>query len=436
MPPVCIYTDSPTRFACSTALIAALAVDVLNPPFSRPALLPPPISSKHLKSTILSSRLPSLASSLTARPPLFPSAVASHPSGEEFINRSLLDSVDAQADAEPISSSSDSEATGTSGNAFGSLPSSSSMSIGSPSVPYHISMQSQQTARPDSPSSNMTIPSNLKSHPLDPYSAATQSNNISHSMYNSMNNISVPPDYNPLNHAEHDALNLQAKLNGFGSPAFNSRASMSFNPFPPRARPNNVPFRDTSAAFNTAAYQQSGDMFGAQNPQTQAPGFGFDSMSLPSRAHDFGNVGGQASSSMGANGTAPNKLSFSLDGYRPGMDSLLQSQQLNQQASLSNTLPLHQQASQQQFHGVYTNGLSHLSHGAPGTLPSHTQFGPTLPTTTAGSGAANGQGGPLAGGPGMNHVNGSNQSHQQEEISTIFVVGFPEDMQVGTAVRD
>ena len=210
---------------------------------------------------------------------------------------------------------------------------------------------------------------------------------------------------------------------------------MSFNPFPPRPRPNNVPFRDTSAAFNTAAYQ-SGDMFGAQNQQSQAAGFGYDSMSLPNRAHDFANVGSQAASSMGANGTAPNKLSFSLDGYRPGMESLLQSQQLNQQASLSTPLPLHQQASQQQFHGVYANGLSHLSHGIPGTLPSHTQFGPTLPTTTAGSGAANGQGGPLAGGPGMNHVNGTNQSHQQEEISTIFVVGFPEDMQVGTVVHD
>lgn len=425
---VCIYTGSFTRFACPTVPVAALAVEVLNPPFSRSALLPPPISSKHIKSTILSSRLPSLASSLTARSPLF-SAVASHPSGEEFINRSLLDSVDAQADAEPIFSS-DSEATGTSGNAFGSLPSSSSMSI-SPSVPYHISMQPQQTARPDSPSSNMTTPSNLKSHPLDPYSSATHSNNTSHSMYNSMN-VSVPPDYNSLNYAEHDALNFQAKLNGFGSPPFNSRSSMSFNPFPPRTRPNNVPFRDTSAAFNTAAYQ-SGDMFGAQNQQAQVPGFGLDSMPLSNRTHDFANAGGQTSSTMSANGTASHKMQFSLDGYRPGMEGLLQSQQLNQQASLSNTLPLHQQASQQQFHGSYANGLSHLSHGAPGVLPSHTQFGPTLPATTAGSGAANGQGGPLTGGPGLNHVNGTNQSHQQEEISTIFVVGFPEDMQVRSA---
>lgn len=432
MSSVCIYTDTLTRFASPTVLVAALAVDVLNPPFSRPALLPPPILSKHLKSTIQSSRLPSLASSLTARPPLFPSVVASHPSGEEFINRSLLDSVDAQADAEPLFSSSDSEAAGTSGNAFGSLPSSSSMSVGSPSVPYHISMQSQQTARPDSPNSNMTIPNNLRSHPLDPYPSSTQSTNTSHSMYNSMN-VSVPPDYSPLHHAEHDALNFQAKLNGFGSPPFNSRASMSFNPFPPRTRPNTVPFRDTSAAFNTAAYQ-SADMFGAQNQQAQAPGFGFDTMSLPNRTHDFANVGGQATSTVGANGTASNNIAFSLDGYRPGMESLLQSQQLHQQASLSNALPLHQQASQQQFHGTYANGVSHLSHGASGALPSHTQFGPTLPTTTAGSGAANGQGGPLVGGPGLNHVNGTNQSHQQEEISTIFVVGFPEDMQVGIAL--
>ncbi|KAH9927294.1 uncharacterized protein B0H18DRAFT_1084803 [Fomitopsis serialis] len=359
-----------------------------------------------------------LASSHTARPPLF-STVASHPSGEEFINRSLLDSVDAQADAEPISSS-DSEATGTSGNAFGSLPSSSSMSIGSPSVPYHISMQSQQPPRPDSPSSNMTIPNNLKSasHPLDPYSSAAQSNNISHSMYNSMNNLHIPPDYNPLTSAEPDALNLQAKLNGFGPGPFNSRSSVSFNPFPPRNRPSNVPFRDTSAAFNTVAYQQSGDMF-AQSQQAQASAFGFDTMSLSGRAHDFATVGAQSPSSLGANGTTHNKMSFSMDGFRPGLESLLQSQQMNQQTSLSGSLPLQQQGSQQPFQGPYGNGA----------LPSHTQFGPTLPTSTAGTGAAAGQGGALTGGPGMNHVNGAAQNHQQEEISTIFVVGFPEDMQ-------
>ncbi|KZT70334.1 hypothetical protein DAEQUDRAFT_218130 [Daedalea quercina L-15889] len=301
------------------------------------------------------------------------------------------------------------------------------MPIGSPSVPYHISMQSHQPARPDSPSSNMTIPNNLKSHPLDPYAAA-QSNSISHSMYNSMNNIPIPPDYNPLNPAEHDALNLQAKLNGFSSGPFNSRSSMSFNPFPPRTRPNNVPFRDTSAAFNTGVYQQSGDVFSPQTQQGQAPSFAFDSMSLQSRTHDFATLSAQNSSSLGANSTAPNKMSFSMDGFRPGLESLLQPQQLNQQASLSGSLPLHQQGSQQAFQGAYGNGLSHLSHGPPGALPSHTQFGPTLPTT-AGSGATSGQGGSLAGGPGMNHVNGSSQNHQQEEISTIFVVGFPEDMQ-------
>ncbi|TFY56765.1 hypothetical protein EVJ58_g7438 [Rhodofomes roseus] len=291
-------------------------------------------------------------------------------------------------------------------------------------------MQSQQPARSNSPSSTMTIANNLKpaSHPVDPYSAAAQSNNISHSMYNSMNNLHIPPDYNPLNSAEPDALNLQAKLNGFGSGPFNSRSSLSFNPFPPRPRHNNVPFRDTSAAFNTVAYQQSGDMFGAQNQQAQSSAFGFDSMSAPGRAQDFATVGVQNASSLGANSTAHNK--FSMDGgFRPGLESLLQSQQMNQQTSLPTTLPLHQQGSQQPFQGAFGNGLSHLSHAPPGALPAHTQFGPTLPTTTAGSGAVTGQGASLTGGPGMNHVNGASQNHQQEEISTIFVVGFPEDMQ-------
>ncbi|CCM03360.1 uncharacterized protein FIBRA_05489 [Fibroporia radiculosa] len=406
------------RFCPSAVLVAVLAVDVLSPPSSRFNLLLPPTTSKPVKSIILSSHLPSLASLVSGRP--LSSAVASHPSGEEFINRSLLDSVDAQADAEPISSS-DSEAPGNSVNTFGSLSSASSMSIGSPSVPYHIPMQSQQPpARPDSPSNNNIFPSHLKpsQHSTDPYSMGTPHTNTNQSVYNNMNSIHIPTsDFAPLS-SEPDALNYAAKVNGFGSGPF--RTSASFNPFPARTRHNTVPFRDTSSSFNTVGYPgQSADLFGGPNSQSQAT-YAFDSVHHPGRPHDYTTVGPQANV---PNGMSQSKQhSFGVESFRPGAEP--STLQVNQQGSMS----LHPSGPQPSFQGQFANGMS---HGLPNhnTLPS-TQFGPTLSANGPGSGpSVGGQGGTVAGASGMNHANGNTQAQQQEEISTIFVVGFPEDMQ-------
>ncbi|KZT06520.1 uncharacterized protein LAESUDRAFT_736936 [Laetiporus sulphureus 93-53] len=296
-------------------------------------------------------------------------------------------------------------------------------------------MQTQaQLPRPGSPSNNNAIPDHLKSaQSADPYGTGPQNTNTN-SMYNSMNNIHLAGDYAPLSSTEPDALNLQSKINGFGA---TTPYRSSFNPFPPRSRHNTVPFGDTSGSFNNATYQtqsQSTDLYGIQNLQSPPPSsYAFDSMHHPGRAHDYTPVRPQGSA--GLNGgvlTQGKQQSFSVEPFRSaGMESTLaQSQQINVQGSLSSALPIHQPGVQQVFQGPFANGMSHgLAHPHHGALASHAQFGPTLPTNGPGPGAVGGPGNSLTGASGMGHVNGSTANQQQEEISTIFVVGFPEDMQ-------
>lgn len=183
--------------------------------------------------------LPTLASSIAVRRPApFPSAAPSH-ADEEYINRSLLDSLNEQADAEPHSSS-DSEAPSASANHMGSMTGGSS--VGSPSLPYHISMQSQQQQgpRPDSPGTNSILPSYLTSPPHNADSFAQASSqktvNNSYQMYNSMNsNIHTPlgTDFSSVLSPEHDAaLNPQSTTNGFSSPPYWPSKELRFQSFP------------------------------------------------------------------------------------------------------------------------------------------------------------------------------------------------------------
>ncbi|KAH9948742.1 hypothetical protein B0H21DRAFT_820677 [Amylocystis lapponica] len=383
-----------------------------------------------------------LASSIAARrPPPFPSTVASHHSDEEYINRSLLDSLNAQADAEPVSSSSDSEAAGAT---FGSL--STGSSINSPTAPYHMTMQ-QQSSRSDSPVNN-TFPNHYKSAPLstEPYNVGTQNANTL-SVYNSMNNIHLaPPDYASLSSTtEPDALNYQSKLNGFAPAPF--RTSTSFNPFSSRPRHPTSSFRDISSSYNASPYPpadiyQNAISHVPTSPSQQAPStYSYEPMHHPGRAHDYANGGQQASGGLTNNGTSQGKqLPYGMDPYRQGLDSaLLQPQQMGQQGSNTqgmmqgvqpSQMPLHQhqQGPQQPFQSSYVNGMSHSLHHP--SLQSQAQYGPQLSSNGSGSGPAGAGQGSLTGASGMNHMNGSAQNtQQQEEISTIFVVGFPEDMQ-------
>ncbi|GBE80115.1 hypothetical protein SCP_0213180 [Sparassis crispa] len=307
----------------------------------------------------------------------------------------------------------------------------STTSSTSPTLPYRISTQTQQQP-PHSDSPNHTMLSHHKStpHSADQYIQTVPiANTTHHPMYNSMNNIHLAsPDYTSLSSMEPDALNFQTKANGFAPAPF--RTSTSFNPF-------------SSPAFGPP----SADTFNTSSPLSQIPtsptqqapqSYSFEAMHHLGRVHDYAVPGSQSSTSGAINGIPQ---SFGgLDPYRQGLDSasLQQNHQTNQQgpggmltSTQASQLSMQHQVSQQSYQGAYPNGISHLGHGPHTALQSQTQFGPTLPAVSAGSGpSAGAQSTGLGGASGMNHVNGSAQNSQpQEEISTIFVVGFPDDMQ-------
>ena len=373
-----------------------------------------------------------MTTTLAARrlPPAF---TPSQPSDEGYLNRSLLDNIDAQGDAEPVSS--DSEAAGASATTFGSL--STASSVGSPSIPYHISMQAHIGPRADSPNHHAFV-NQLKSaqHNSDIFTHGSQ-NNTTHSMYNSINSIGLPtPDYS-LSSTEPDALNFSSKANGSFAPA-PFRTSTSFNAFPNRSRHPNS-FRDNSTTFSAPAYPTSNDLFGAtQNPISHLPPsqpqpalpHGLDSHQHSGRPFDFA-PGGPQLNGNSANGVSQSKQLFGhVDPFRQGLEStptLLQKQQSVSGGQLllpnGQGMPLSHQSP---FQASYTNGLgSHsLAHNH------HTQ--PQFVSHGSASGPGQGtQGGTATGAPTMNHTNGSAPNSQtQEEISTIFVVGFPDDMSV------
>ena len=371
-----------------------------------------------------------MTSSLAARRQLSTFA-ASQPPDEGYLNRSLLDNIDAQGDAEPVSSS-DSEAAGASATTFGSL--STASSVGSPSMPYHISMQSQLVPRADSP--NHAFASHIKSvqHNTDFFNQGSQ-NNTTHSMYNSINSIGLPTSDYSLSSTEPDALNFSSRANGSFAAA-PIKTSTSFTSFPNRSR-HPTSFRESTNTF-PSTYPTSNDLFGAgQNPlshltssQSQAAlSHGLDPLQHTARSFDF--TPGGPHLNGGSNGTSQSKPLFG-DPFRQGLEStptLLQKQQggvSGAQSLLQNgQAPNHQLP----FQAPFANGLGahSLSHG-PHTQP---QYGVHLPGSSSGAGQNGGQGSGAASAPNMNHTNGPAPSSQvQEEISTIFVVGFPDDMSV------
>lgn len=125
---------------------------------------------------------------------------------------------------------------------------------------------------------------------------------------------------------------------------------------------------------------------------------------------------------------------YGVDPYAPS-SALLQSHQVGGM-KVNHNQPLgppglHSQQSQHQqslevYQQPYLNGLH---------LQSQTPYGPHLQTPGPGNAVPSSIPGSVpVNGSAMTHINGAtgsaSQSTAQEEISTIFVVGFPEDMQV------
>ncbi|KAI0080631.1 hypothetical protein K474DRAFT_1719325 [Panus rudis PR-1116 ss-1] len=348
------------------------------------------------------------------RPPGF---VPSSSGDEEYINRSLLDSLDAQADAEPLSSSDSELAAAVPATSFGTSSSLSSSNI---------------------------LPTYIRSPPLnaDTLNHNSQNTNTSHSLYNSMNNLSIFPSEHTVQPGEHDPLNLPHKPNGLAGPLRGS--SSSFQSFSTtRARHLNSSLRpNTSISYGPPFGQSSqSDMFVPGNnlppSLSSQQSSSFDSMQHVGRL-EYSLAGSQGTPGMLPNGV-PSKQSVSgtfVDTFRVGLDSAVSQQHLGKaQVGLNgppgmlqdNTLSLQSQhagVGPQSFQGNPLNASLAHSHGHLGPLQGQTAFGPSL--------VGPGQGSMFSNSSNVAHMNGapreSQQQQQSEEISTIFVVGFPDDM--------
>lgn len=220
---------------------------------------------------------------------------------------------------------------------MGSLPASSSM--GSPSVPYHISMQAQQQQgpSPESPVANNILPSYLTSPPHNADSfiqAGSQTTvNNSYQMYNSLNsNIHAPlgADFSSVLSPEHDAALNSQTINGFSSSAGPLRNTV-FNPFTPnnsngRPRQNTSTIRDTSNSYAAPSYPGVQQDIYVSNPlnisqQTTSAAATFDSIHHQSR-YDFGLGASQSAPSLVLPGQAKQPAFSAMDAYRLGLDSL------------------------------------------------------------------------------------------------------------------
>lgn len=281
---------------------------------------------------------------------------------EDFINRSLLDSLDAQADAEPVSSS-DSEAVG---------PRSIS-SKGSPTVVLHHNMP--PNTRSDSP--NMLQNNEQSPHIKDPFLHSLPTS-AHHSVYNTSH---LPTDFTS---AEPISRKQLAKANSFASDR-----TIPFGFFNGESRHTpSVPINNYAPAFSTA----NSDPF--MSPSQQV-----DTLH-PSQSH-FDIYGGIHSGLSDEHLLNQSFLNGDGTTNDSGSGSTLHSS--NMLSSLSQSLP------QQYPQPPYLNGLAHMQ--------SQTPYGPHLPSVTTTV--------PI------HSVSGTvSNPTQVEEISTIFVVGFPDDMQV------
>ena len=331
----------------------------ITPPRSFPHSIQPvdvliPRSVRTIVSRVQIPSLPTLDSTL---PPSTRSRA-----DEDFINRSLLDSLDAQADAEPVSSS-DSEAVG---------PRSISSSKGSPTVPFHLNMP--PNTRSESPS--MLQNNDQSPHIKDPFLLPLPTSSH-HSVYNTSH---LPTEFTSAE------LNSRKQL--VKTSSFASDRTVPFGFFNGESRhTSSVPVNSYTSAFSTA----NSDLFLSPSHQVDPH------HTSQSHFDMFGGIHPSLSDEHRINQSFLNGDGVLADS---GSGSALHS---------SGMLSSLSQSMAQQYHQApYLNGLTHMQ--------SQTPYGPHLPsTTTVPVHSASG--------------NVTNPT-QVEEISTIFVVGFPDDMQV------
>ena len=227
-------------------------------------------------------------------------------------------------------------------------------------------------------------------------------------MYNNMHS-----DFPP--HSDLDPQKL-SKLDNLVPPG-PYRTSTAFNAFSnARSRQASIhannahTFRDTSNLSQNYPI----DIYAASQPISSPPHqpatSTFDHI-ISRNSYDF--IGAQGPPGLGGQ----NKALFNNN-----VDPF--AQQLHKQAGLFSPGVQQQQAQapppQQQLNGLHSATQSSFLNGLhPQQMQSQTPYGPHLPTSVSAPAVSQ-----------ANHANSATQASSQEEISTIFVVGFPEDMQV------
>jgi hypothetical protein len=228
-------------------------------------------------------------------------------------------------------------------------------------------------------------------------------------MYNNMHSDFTPhPDLDPQKPSKLDNL----------VPPGPYRTSTAFNAFSnARSRQPSLPasnvhtFRDTSNLSQNYPIDIYAATQSMSSPPHQPATSTFEHL-IPRSSYDF--IGAP----QGPPGLGQNKALFNnVDPF---------AQQLHKQAGLFSPGAQQQQAQapppQQQLNGLHaTTQASYLNGLHPQQMQSQTPYGPHLPASVSAPAVSQ-----------ANHANNATQPSSQEEISTIFVVGFPEDMQVGT----
>lgn len=277
-----------------------------------------------------------------------------------------------------------------------SCGSSSNSSSGSPSVPFYLSKRSSHfhLTRPESASDKSNNPDPHKSAQDNMYNM--HSSSASSLFNNSTNTTSVhfsefSGELDPQKHSQSSV----GKFNGLNNLNLSRE---QFTNFPNTNRPRH---QNSQSLLNSTAppFREPGTFFPPNNDSYSNP------LTSPSHdprvSFDFGRAPGL--------GSGPKNFQDAFTGSVGGM-------------------PLHQGAGKPGF-SQPPQGHSIFAHSAPfvNGMHSQTPYGPHIPTNVTQPTSA--PAGNLSNS--ANYTSAKDSVNNQEEISTIFVVGFPEDMQVG-----
>ncbi|KAJ7591472.1 hypothetical protein C8J56DRAFT_564281 [Mycena floridula] len=259
--------------------------------------------------------------------------------------------------------------------------------------------QPMMLTRPESPLDNGPLSTLHHIQPPDPLYHLQHSQSSLYTNSGSTSSMLMSGDY---------SSDLDAQKNQQSGKMSNFATRSNFNSYPNSNRPRHhqqgsgIPYRELNGFYPPSAVDAFPPQLTSPTQQHMQP---FDSRT----SYDFSGSQGL----VNGNHKSPNYSSM-IDYNNSGLQQLK---------------PISQQQ-QSQLNGY---GPQNASYSTPMHLSSQTPFGPHIPSS---AGLVNGNGSL----PVINQTNGlgmlnnmvnvqAGQQQQQEEISTIFVVGFPDDMQ-------